>query len=161
MKTLLLFPKDDDASVVPGELAHLSDLSDYAIADPAPDIRGWTIKLKDGRTIGKVDDLIVDTDHLVVRFLEVKLSRDLWGADDVEWMLVPIKAARLDDQHDVVIIDHIPVGGLDNAPRSRRGQGPRLSPTTPEALVAAASWEPLTTEGGAVEEISEERPIEQ
>ena len=160
-KTIRLFPKDDNAAAPPGELAHLSDLRDYEIADPAPDIRGWTIKLRDGRTLGKVDDLIVDTDHLVVKFLEVKLAREYWGADDVEWMLVPIGAARLDEENDTVVVDRLPAGGLENAPRSRRGEGPRVSLTTPEALVAASSWEPLTSEGGAIEEISEERPIEQ
>jgi hypothetical protein len=41
MKTVHLFPKDDDdATVESGELAPLSELKDYMIEDPAPDIRG-------------------------------------------------------------------------------------------------------------------------
>lgn len=158
-KTIRLFQKDEDARADPGQLVHLSDLSGYAIEDPAPDIRSWPVKLRDGGTLGIVDDLIVDTDQLMVKYLEVKLGKEFRYADENEWVIMPMQATHLDLEHEAVIVNRLPASGMAEAPRSRRGHAPRLAPTTAEALFAASSWEPLTTEGGAIEEIQEHRPI--
>jgi PRC-barrel domain len=158
-KTIRLFAKDDDARAEPGELIHLSDLDGYAIEDPAPDLRSWPVKLRDGGTLGIVDDLIVDTDELIVKYLEVKLGREFKHADENEWVLLPMRATHLDLEHEAVVVDRLPASGMGKAPRSRRGNTPRLSPTTAEALFAASTWEPLATEGGAVDEVIENRPI--
>jgi sporulation protein YlmC with PRC-barrel domain len=157
-KTIHLFPKDDDASVESGELAHLSTLTGYMVEDPAPDIRGWTVKLRDGRTVGKVDDLVVDTDRLVVKYLEMKVSREFRRVDEDEWMLVPMKVGYLDDAKDVVTIDRLPSGGMEQAPRSRRGKEPRRVPTNAEALAATASFEPLD-EGPIIDAVEDDRPF--
>lgn len=156
-KTIRLFPKDDDASVEAGELTHLSELKGYMIEDPAPDIRGWTVKLRDGRTVGKVDDLVVDTDNLVVKYLEMKVGREFRGGDEDEWMLVPISVAHLDDAQDVVMVDRLPSGGIAKAQRSRRGKEPRRSPTSDEALAVTAAFEPLD-EGPIIDSVIEDRP---
>ena len=158
MKTIRLFPKDDDASVEPGELAHLSELSGYMVEDPAPDLRGWTVKLRDGRAVGKVDDLVVDTDHLVVRYLEVKVGRDFRQRDEDEWVLVPIRAGHLHDAEDVVVVDRLPAGGMARAPRSRRGQESRRAPTSAEALAVTAAFEPLD-EGPIIDSVVDDRPF--
>lgn len=41
------------------------------VADPAEDIRGRKVHDKDGTDIGKVTDLLIDTQHRKVRFLKV------------------------------------------------------------------------------------------
>jgi hypothetical protein len=158
MKTIRLYPKDDDASVEPGELAHLSELSGYMVEDPAPDLRGWTVKLRDDRTVGKVDDLVVDTDHLVVKYLEVKVGRDFRQGDDDEWVLIPIRAGHLHDAEDVVVVDRLPAGGIAKARRSRRGQEPRRVPTSAEALAVTAAFEPLD-EGPIIDSVEDDRPF--
>jgi hypothetical protein len=115
-------PKKDDAAPPPsGELAPLSSLKDYMIADPLPDIRGWMVTLPDGWKVGKVDDLLVDTDALAVRYIEVKVDHHALGTDEDTWMLVPIGAARVDDENDVIIVDRLPKAGLAEAPRFARG----------------------------------------
>jgi sporulation protein YlmC with PRC-barrel domain len=114
-------PTDDDAGVAPGLLMHLSDMRGFTLPDPLPDIRGWKVVLPDGRHAGTVEDLIVDTDGLVVKYLEVKVDHDFLGTDDDNWMLVPIGAARLDDDEERVIVDRLPVRGLENAPRQYAG----------------------------------------
>lgn len=114
-------PTDDDASVAPGLLMHLSDMRGFTLPDPLPDIRGWKVALPDGRRAGTVEDLIVDTDALVVKYLEVKLDHDILGTDDDTWVLVPIGAARLDDEEERAIVDRLPVSGLENAPRQYAG----------------------------------------
>ena len=157
-KTIHLFPKDDDATVESGELAHLSALKGYMIEDPAPDIRGWTVKLRDGRTVGKVDDLVVDTDNLVVKYLEMKLAREFRSDDEDEWMLVPMSVTHLHDDDDVVLVDRLPAEGIADAQRSRRGQEPRMVPTTAEELAVLASFEPLD-EGPIIDEVEDERPF--
>jgi photosynthetic reaction center H subunit len=87
-----------------GELVHLSDVKDFDIPKGEPDPRGWDVKTADGVKIGKVDDLLVDTGVGRLRYLEVKLKGDIADQADKEYVLIPIGAARLDDDHDDVII---------------------------------------------------------
>lgn len=54
-------------------LAHLEG-SGYKVAEGDPDVRGWDVMDRDGSRIGEVDDLLVDTEALKVRYLEVRLD---------------------------------------------------------------------------------------
>ena len=116
-----IVPKTDDATVAPGSLEHLSDLKHFMINDPAPDIRGWDVELPDRRTVGTLEDLIVDTTDLSVRYVEVKAYHDVLGTDDDESLLVPVQRAQIDDREQRVIIDRLPAAGLAAAPRFARG----------------------------------------
>lgn len=58
-----------------GQLAHLSDLDDMRIVEGEPDIRGWSVRGVDGETVGKVEDLLVDTASMKVRYIEVRLEK--------------------------------------------------------------------------------------
>ena len=93
-------PHDD------GRLVHLDEVKDrYRVADGNPDIRGWDVRSREGRQIGEVDDLVIDTGKRQVRYLEVKVDKDVAGTDDDRWMLFPIGKARLDDDADEVRLD--------------------------------------------------------
>ena len=133
-----IVPKRDDAPVVsPGLLVHLGDLDeDYMVTDPVPDFRDWPIALPDGRRIGKVDDLIIDTSSMAVRYLEVHVARDVHLGHDERWILVPVEAIRVDTDQTHVVIDHPPSGGLNGAPR-QRGR----VPTSEEQRVIPAFFE--------------------
>ena len=61
-------------------LVHLEG-SGYKVAEGDPDVRGWAVIGQDGRRIGEVDDLLVDTHAMKVRYLEVRLDRDLLASD--------------------------------------------------------------------------------
>lgn len=52
-------------------LVKLSD-SDQILADPNEDIRGRKVEDRDGEDLGKVDDLLIDTEEGKVRFLRVE-----------------------------------------------------------------------------------------
>lgn len=52
-------------------LVKLSD-SDQVLADPAEDVRGHRVYDRDGEDLGKVDDLLIDTDEHKVRMLRVE-----------------------------------------------------------------------------------------
>lgn len=154
---LRVVPKRDDATAEPDTLAHLSDLPDFMIADPAPDIRGWPIVLTNGQRVGKVEDVIVDTSDMTVRYLEVKLDRDAVGTDEETWRLVPVAAARLDDQADDVILDRLPAGGLASAPAHTQG-----APTADQwravgDYYGSATGSPETREGGRGDRADAER----
>lgn len=58
-----------------GQLAHLSDLDDMRIVEGESDIRGWSVRGTDGETVGKVEDLLVDTASMKVRYIEVRLEK--------------------------------------------------------------------------------------
>jgi uncharacterized protein (TIGR02271 family) len=87
--------------------AALKDLGDYEVAEGYPDPRGWTVRSADGRDVGKVRDLIVDTGSMRTRYLAVRLE-DYFRQDRGEYdVLVPIGAARLDDDGDNVIVNEL------------------------------------------------------
>lgn len=87
-----------------GQLTHLSDMKDYEIADGEPDIRGWDVRASNGDKIGDVEDLLVDSASLRVRYIEVKLEKDLVVNADRRHALLPIGSARLDDDDDNVLV---------------------------------------------------------
>lgn len=94
-------PRDDE-----GRLVHLDEVSHrFQVADGNPDIRGWDVRAREGRKVGEVDDLVVDTGQRKVRYLEVKVDRDVAGTDEDRWMLFPIGKARLDDDADEVRLE--------------------------------------------------------
>ena len=57
----------------------LSKLHNFRISQGDPDVRGWQVLGADGRQIGTVDDLLVDTEALRVRYLDVNLDSGLFG----------------------------------------------------------------------------------
>lgn len=142
--SIRIVPKRDDArAVAPGALAHLSDLDhDYMVADPLPDFRHWKVTLPDGRRLGKVDDIVVDTSTMMGKYVEVKADRDVLLGDEDRWVLVPVESVRIDSAEDRVVIDHLPAGGLANAPRHRG----RI-PTAEEERVVLGYFE-ITPAGG-------------
>ena len=61
----------------PGDLKNLNELDDYQVGADDADPRGWQVTATDGRGIGRVADLIVDTDSMKVRYLDVEVDRAL------------------------------------------------------------------------------------
>ncbi len=64
--------------------------SDLTIADADEDIRGRTVKDADGTEIGKIDDLLVDTDDRRVCFMRVE-SGGILGMGETQ-LFIPIDA---------------------------------------------------------------------
>jgi sporulation protein YlmC with PRC-barrel domain len=122
-----IVPKREDApAVATGLLVHLGDLDeDYMVLDPVPDFRDWPLTLPDKRRVGKVDDLIIDTSTMVGKYLEVHVARDVHLGHDERWILIPVEAVRVDSDQTRVIIDRLPAGGLNGAPR-QHGRVPTI-----------------------------------
>lgn len=85
----------DEANVGPDprrtrHLVPLKDLGKFKVADGEPDIRGWTAFTSTGREIGRIDELLVDTDSNEVVMLDIDLRRD------DRHTLAPLRAAWVD-----------------------------------------------------------------
>jgi len=93
----------DEANVGPDprrtrHLVPLKDLGKFKVADGEPDIRGWTAFTSTGREIGRVDELLVDTDTNEVVMLDIDLRRD------DRHTLAPLRAAWVDHATRRVVI---------------------------------------------------------
>lgn len=104
-----------------GRLVRLEEAKDFDIAKGSRDIRGWHVKTPDGRTIGKVDELIVDPVAKRVRYMDVRVDRKALGIDDDRHILIPIGAAQLREDGNDVLIERLPARGLAEAPAYSRG----------------------------------------
>lgn len=113
---------DDPDRRVPDEnprVAPLHDVDDFQVADGYPDPRGWDVMAADGKKIGKVHDLIVDTGQLRTRYLDVSLDKDAVGTPDDRDVLIPIGAAQLDDSADHVVLGAVTTAQIAALPEFR------------------------------------------
>jgi uncharacterized protein (TIGR02271 family) len=85
-----------------GNLRRLSD-ADLAVAENEPDVRGWTLVSSDNRELGEVDDLIVDTSAMKVRYLEIDPDQSPNAAGS-EAVYVPIERVDLDRDGERVVL---------------------------------------------------------
>jgi photosynthetic reaction center H subunit len=93
------YETEDGARIAP-----LGELKDFEVAKGYPDIRGWRVNAADGAEAGKVHELLVDVDTLRTRYLDVRLTPELSATPHDRDVLVPIGAARIDDEKDVVVV---------------------------------------------------------
>lgn len=70
-------------------LQRLSKTSDFQVAPDEADVRGWKVVGRDGESIGKVDDLLIDPTRMKVAQLDV----DIKGGDHIT---VPAEEVQID-----------------------------------------------------------------
>jgi uncharacterized protein (TIGR02271 family) len=100
-------------------LAPLSKLSDYEVADDSVDVRGWKVSGNAGAHIGTVEDLIVDSATMQAQYLVVRLEDEVQrttAGSSAAPVLVPVSRARLDDSNNRVHLDSSGAG-LAQLPR--------------------------------------------
>jgi photosynthetic reaction center H subunit len=85
-------------------IAPLGEVDDFEVAEGYPDVRGWRVDSADGVEIGKVHELLVDLDAMRTRYLDVRLTNEVAAAPEDRDVLVPIGAANVEQDHDVVRI---------------------------------------------------------
>lgn len=129
-----MFGKDKEehragtTAAVAGGTVPLKELKDFQVAKGDPDVRGWEVLSNDGRRIGKVDDLLVDTAAMKVRYLDIDLDDDLRNlagggtgpGTKSDNILIPIGSAQLHEKDDRVTVDllHSLVSGMPGYDRS-------------------------------------------
>lgn len=95
-------------------LRPMRELGKFRVADGEPDVRGWDVYTSTGREIGKVHELLVDTDAGEVVMLDVDLKRN------DRHTLAPVRAAWIDHASHRVIIDAAEVQGAEELPSLAR-----------------------------------------
>jgi uncharacterized protein (TIGR02271 family) len=85
----------------------IDQLSDFKVADGDPDVRGWDVVASDGRRIGEIKNLLVDTEAMKVRYLDMKVDTDLLREDQERHALIPVGYARLDRDDNNVIVEEL------------------------------------------------------
>lgn len=108
-------------------LYYLNELSDYTVDGDYSDVRGWEVKDRDERTIGKVDNLVVNkrTERVVYLDVEVDSSiieanhqpyssaskedgvHEFLNADGENHLIIPIGLASLNEDDNIVYSDKI------------------------------------------------------
>jgi uncharacterized protein (TIGR02271 family) len=85
-------------------LMPLSRMDDFQVASNDPDVRGWDVIASDGKKIGKVDELLVDSNAREVRYLSVDLDRGLLsGRSHSGHAIVSVDEVRLDQSRKVYL----------------------------------------------------------
>jgi sporulation protein YlmC with PRC-barrel domain len=84
-------------------LERLSRLPQYEVERHQPDPRGWTVVSREGRHVGSVKDLLVDTERMTATYVEAELDTKLFDfrGDDPR-VLIPLQYARRDGDRLVV-----------------------------------------------------------
>ncbi len=93
----------------------LNQLPGYKVADGEPDIRGWDVVASDGQRVGKVEELLVDTQANKVRYVDVDVD------GDNRHITVPIGYARLEESRHQVLVDGLGTDQLRAMPTYERG----------------------------------------
>ncbi|MFW6079754.1 MAG: PRC-barrel domain-containing protein, partial [Gemmatimonadota bacterium] len=88
-----------------GPLVPLDSLDDWRIAEGEPDPRGWSVIAADGRLVGTIDELLVDTAAMKVRYFICRVDEPELGLDRRDrHIIVPAGHARLDTDVRTVIL---------------------------------------------------------
>ncbi|MGB5927011.1 MAG: PRC-barrel domain-containing protein [Cyclobacteriaceae bacterium] len=88
-------------------LQSLNNLKQYHVAEDSHDIRGWTVVGRKNDEIGKVDDLIVDTDHGKARYVTVVTDKKLYANETERKILVPVGRTKVENDRKALMIDSL------------------------------------------------------
>jgi uncharacterized protein (TIGR02271 family) len=91
-------------------LKPLTELPDYKVEPGDPDPRGWTVVSTDGRSLGRVEDLVIDTSAMKVRHLIVSPTHGASSDSATGTML--LNANEVDIQNDAhqIVARSLPSG---------------------------------------------------
>lgn len=122
-------------------LFYMDELSDYKIASDYSDVRGWEVVDANSRTIGKVDNLLVNKNAERVVYLDVEVNDSVIEAghdpyqtpvsegvhefvdkEGENHLIVPIGMASLDENNKRVITDQIDSSTFANTKKFRKGE---------------------------------------
>ena len=102
---------DDMDRVVP-----LDSLDDFDVSSGDPDPRGWDVMCADGKKIGEVDELLVDTEAMRVRYVDVDLEDGVVEGTRDRHVLIPVGHARLEPGSECVHLEGVSVNQLGRLP---------------------------------------------
>jgi hypothetical protein len=95
--------------------------SGFEIKEGEPDIRGWKVKNDQNQEIGKVDELLFDTDSMRVRYLIIDLNGKPLNLASRD-VIIPIGLAELDKTDNIVLLPEVTAGHLASLPEYKKGK---------------------------------------
>ncbi|MEX2350715.1 MAG: photosystem reaction center subunit H [Flavobacteriaceae bacterium] len=121
-------------------LYYLNELSDYKVASGDPDVRGWKVNDREKRTIGKIDNLLVNPTSERVVYLDVEVddsiieanhkpysnsaksgAHEFLNKDGENHLIIPIGLATLDKDNEIVNTDSIDYQTFAESKRFKKG----------------------------------------
>lgn len=121
-------------------LYYLDELTDYKVADDYSDVRGWEVVDANSRSIGKVDNLLVNRNTERVVYLDVEVNdsvidkehdpyqtpvsegiHEFIDKEGENHLIIPIGMASLDENNKRVVTDKIDYSTFASAKRFKRG----------------------------------------
>lgn len=100
-------------------LVSLNDSGEFEVAADDRDPRGWEVAVSDGRRVGQVDDLILDTTTMKVRYLDVDLDPGIGRHATDRHVLLPVALARVGEQERRVTVSIVNSEALARVPAYR------------------------------------------
>ncbi|MGQ0562292.1 MAG: hypothetical protein ACT443_10500 [Gemmatimonadota bacterium] len=95
------------------ELIALSEHPEYRVSAEDTDPRGWSVVDSDNVPAGIVEDLIIDAQALIARYMLCSI------AHDARAVLIPTGFARLEEQDEIVHLEFVTVAELAALPGYR------------------------------------------
>ncbi|HET8886584.1 MAG TPA: photosystem reaction center subunit H [Salinimicrobium sp.] len=133
--------RDENLNTGRKNLFYLDELDDYKVASEDPDVRGWEVKDANRRTIGRVDNLLVNPNSERVVYLDVEVDNSIIEADHDPYqnsaregvhefinsdgenhVIVPVGMARLDRENNCVLTNEITQDTFAKTNRFRKGE---------------------------------------
>lgn len=108
-----------ERTIIP-RLVHLADVRELEVAKGETDIRGWSVRTADGKEVGIVHDLIVDSESRKVRYLEARIDHAVLSGNNDRYALIPIESAGLDRDNSVVNLNAAIVDARSLPPSERK-----------------------------------------
>ena len=120
-------------------LFYLHDLPDYQVASGYPDVRGWEVKDSEDRTVGTVENLLVNKKTERVVYLDVEVNKqviqeghepyektvrevhEFVNKEGEDHLIIPIGLAELDEKNKKVLCAVINHETFRSAKRIERG----------------------------------------
>jgi len=129
------------------QLKRLGDVHDFTVASDDPDVRGWTVRTRDGQEIGQVTELIVEPEARKVRYLEVALDRRGFNLRDEKHVSIPIESAQLNRDNRTVQVSGLSREAIAVMPESEFGTRHTATTGATAAGTAAGAAGAAATKG--------------
>ncbi|TKC09884.1 PRC-barrel domain containing protein [Pedobacter polaris] len=86
--------------------SYLQSLQQSDIPNPKQDVIGWEVKNEAGAFLGKVTDLLYDTQAMTVRYLVIDLTANGMNLEDKK-VMIPVGIASLHPNDDEIILPNL------------------------------------------------------
>lgn len=139
-------------SAINERILPLDELDQFEVAEGDPDVRGWHVFGGDGVKVGEVDELLIDTEAMKVRYLDVVLD-EAEGDPSERHILIPVGYARLAESDDHILVDALDGGALGalppytQEPLTRDFEAAVLRGFSPTASTPAQQADPYAGDG--------------